>query len=110
MNIAPAGSGTCVQAEPFALRVTDDSMAPEFPAGCVVVVDPTGHVRDGAFVVVDVAEGLCLRRLHLGAGEVRLCALSVGVADIRPDDTPACIVGVVVQRAGRRRREHKRYD
>ena len=31
---------TCIEAEPFALRVTDDSMEPEFAAGCIIIVDP----------------------------------------------------------------------
>ena len=52
---------TCVEAEPFALRVTDDSMEPEFAAGCVIVVDPTGRVRDGAFVVAECAGELVFR-------------------------------------------------
>ena len=32
---------TCVEGEPFALRVLDDSMQPEFRRGCVIVIDPT---------------------------------------------------------------------
>ncbi len=40
--------GGCSTLEPYALRVLGDSMEPEFPEGCVVIVDP-GHVpRDGA--------------------------------------------------------------
>ena len=52
-EVPPAAAGaapptTCIEAEPFALRVTDDSMEPEFATGCVIIVDPTGVAKDGA--------------------------------------------------------------
>ena len=42
---------TCVEAEPFALQVLDESMQPEFRKGCVILVDPTGRVQDGCYVL-----------------------------------------------------------
>lgn len=100
---------TCIEAEPYALRVTDDSMAPEFPRGCVVIVDPTGVATDGAFVLAEHDGGLTLRRLRLDDDGVRLEALSAGYEIIRPENGLSAVKGVVTQRAGRRRREHKRY-
>lgn len=99
---------TCVDAEPFALRVTDDSMAPEFPRGCVVIVDPTGAPADGQFVVAQTPGGTLLRRLAIGTGQWQLHALAPGY----PCDLTqrSAVLGCVTQRAGRRRREHKRYD
>ncbi len=98
---------TCVDAEPYALRVTDASMAPEFPQGCVVIVDPTAEPAPGRFAVAETPSGLVLRRLAAAPGGWRLEALAPGVeADsARPQD----LRGVVTPRAGRRRRDHKRY-
>jgi len=33
--------------EPFALRVSGDVMAPEFNDGCIIIIDPSGVVKDG---------------------------------------------------------------
>lgn len=101
---------TCIEAEPYALRVTDDSMAPEFPRGCVIIVDPTGVAGDGAFVLAENQGTLVLRRLRVDGGDLWLEALRVGHEIIRPQDGFSAIRGVVVQRAGRRRRDHKRYQ
>jgi SOS-response transcriptional repressor LexA len=109
----PVASGepvpsTCVDAEPFALRVTDDSMAPEFPRGCVVIVDPGMAPVDGRFVVARTASGTILRRLAVREDRFELHALAPGHP--RDSTSRAAILGCVTQRAGRRRREHKRYD
>ena len=37
----------CASSEPYALQVLGDSMAPEFPDGCVVVSETGGAVHDG---------------------------------------------------------------
>jgi SOS-response transcriptional repressor LexA len=96
-----------VDAEPFALRVTDDSMAPEFPCGCVVIVDPTLAPAAGRFVVAQTSHGTVLRRLAGAAGQWTLQALAPGHP---PEPVEAvAVLGGVTQRAGRRRREHKRY-
>jgi len=105
-----AQSSTCVDAEPFALRVTDDSMEPEFPSGCVVVVDPTGTVEDGAYVIAAAGAELTFRKLRVEGEQLWLEALRAGYPPLTPDEGIASVKGVVVQRAGTRRREHKRYD
>jgi SOS-response transcriptional repressor LexA len=99
----------CAASEPFALRVIGDDMAPEFVDGHIVVVDPAGRVSTGCFVVARHGGELLLRRLTIDRGRYRLAALEEGVAEIELDGLDA-IVGVVSQRAGRRRREHKHYD
>ena len=101
---------TCVEAEPFALQVTDESMEPEFARGCVVIVDPTGHARDGAFVVAETADGLVFRLLRASDGGWRLEPTNPAFAPAPLPDGLAAVRGVVVQRAGRRRGYHKRYD
>jgi SOS-response transcriptional repressor LexA len=99
----------CGASEPFALRVIGDDMAPEFVDGHIVVVDPGGRVSSGCYVVAKYAGEAILRRLVVEDGRYRLTALQAGIAEIELPDL-AAIAGVVSQRAGRRRREHKRYD
>ena len=111
----PAAAGaapptTCIEAEPFALRVTDDSMAPEFAAGCVIIVDPTGVAKDGAFVLAEIDGEYIFRRLERTGEGDRLVALNDGYPPIALAAGLAAVRGVVVQRAGARRRYHKRYD
>lgn len=103
-------SRTCIEAEPYALQVTDDSMAPEFFQGCVIVVDPTGVARDGAYVLAKYEDRYLLRLLRISADAIRLEPLNSGYPVVVPDNGLASIQGIIVQRAGKRRRFHKRYD
>lgn len=41
-----------IQAHTFALRVTGDSMEPDFPAGMILVVEPEMDAQPGDFVIV----------------------------------------------------------
>jgi len=100
---------TCIEAEPFALRVKDDSMAPEFREGCVIIIDPTGHAHDGAFVLAEHQGGYVFRQLCIDGDAVRLKALNIDYPLLEPDAGLAAVKGVIVQRAGRRRKHHKRY-
>ena len=99
----------CGASEPFALRVLGDDMAPEFVEGHIVVVDPGGRVVSGCYVVARIDGQAMLRQLVIDGDSYRLTALKHSLPAI---DLPGleAIVGVVSQRAGRRRREHKRYD
>lgn len=101
---------TCTEAEPFALQVTDNAMEPEFQQGCIIIIDPTGHARDGAFVLASVNEEYIFRRLRIDGDAIWLEALREGFATIPLTEGLGAIDGVVVQRAGTRRRDHKRYD
>jgi DNA polymerase V len=99
----------CGASEPFALQVLGDDMAPEFEDGHIVVIDPGGRLVSGCYVVARIGEEAILRKLLIEEGKYRLVALKEGLSEHEFDDLQA-IVGVVSQRAGRRRREHKRYD
>ena len=59
-------ASACVSLEPFALRVIDDSMAPDLPAGAVVIVDPGEPAEDGSLVLLEHDGEVVLRRLRLG--------------------------------------------
>ena len=100
----------CSASESFALRVIGDDMAPEFRDGQVVIVDPGGLVSCGCFVVAKMGNGVILRQLRIEGDSYRLSALAADIAEIELKHGLDEIVGVVSQRAGRRRREHKRYD
>ncbi len=101
-------SGGCSELEPFALQVVDDSMAPEFWDGCVIIIDPGAQAQNGSYVVVEYNGEHMFRQLHLDGSRRYLRPLNelypplelVGQYTVR---------GVVVQRAGRRRSQHKHY-
>ena len=59
-------AAACTSIEPFALRVLDESMAPDLPAGTVVVVDPGEPAEDGCLVLLEREGEVLLRRLRLG--------------------------------------------
>jgi len=115
-------TGTCVEAETFVLQVLDDSMEPEFRKGCMIVIDPTGRATNGCYVLArrpvskassgesvddylfrqlrgSESTGWTLHILNPEYGAVE--GLAVSMSDV---------VGVIVQRAGIRRRYHKHYS
>ena len=100
----------CSASEPFALRVMGDDMAPEFEDGQIIVIDPGGLVKSGCYVVARLGEEAIFRQLLVEDGSYRLRALKAELPEIVLEQGVEAIVGVVSQRAGRRRREHKRYD
>jgi len=108
IRIAPAAPD-CSAAEPFALVVLGDSMAPEFAEGEVIVVEPEGLARDGSFVVAQVDGDWMLRQLVCTDDGWSLRPLNpaypaAAVADL------AAVRGVVIQKSRPgRRRSIKRY-
>ncbi len=97
----------CGASEPFALRVIGDDMAPEFCDGHIVVIDPGGLVVDGCYVIARSGEETILRQLQVKNGKYYLfCKPGIPVEETEL----LYILGVVSQKAGRRRRDRKRYD
>ncbi len=97
----------CGNEEPFALRVIGDEMEPEFPDGCIIVIDPAGHCTDGSYVIAK-HEGHIFRKLEIENNQYTLVGLKEGV-EIIPLKDKSFVVGVVIQRAGKRRKDHKHY-
>lgn len=99
----------CSALEPYALRVLGDSMEPEFPDGCVVIVDPGHSPRDGSYVIVEYAGDVFFRQLVIDGERRILKALNpkYGAFELVP---PYTLRGGVVQRGGARRSQHKHYD
>jgi SOS-response transcriptional repressor LexA len=105
-----ADLGNCSASEPFALRVIGDDMLPEFRDGHIIIVDPGGRVVSGCYVVARHQDEMIFRQLLAGQSDWLLHALDTRIADIPLANGLADIVGVISQRSGERRSEHKRYD
>ena len=56
-------ASNCASAEPYALMVLGDSMMPEFAEGEIIVIEPSGLVKDGSYVVAFVNEEYIFRQL-----------------------------------------------
>ena len=118
---------TCTEAETFVLQVLDDSMEPEFAQGCMIVIDPTGLATNGSYVLArrapantshstSVDPEVLVGDFHFRQlqrcddGSWRLCSLNDAYPSEATSSDFSEIIGVIVQRAGTRRRYHKRYD
>lgn len=101
--------GSCAELEPFALRVIGDSMAPEFLDGHVIILDPGLPLAHGAYVVVALDGETFFRQYWIDGGRTYLRALDVAYPAAEFSSRYR-VLGVVTQRAGKRRSERKRYD
>lgn len=99
----------CSAAEPFALRVLGDSMLPEFREGHIIIIDPGMPIAHGAYVVAEYEGDTSFRQFMIDdAGKQYLKPLNDAYETIEISG-PCKFYGVVVQRAGTRRKEHKHY-
>lgn len=106
---ADASPPDCAGDELFALQVIGDSMAPEFQAGEIIVVEPEGLARDGAYVVAWFRDEWIFRQLCRNAAGWTLHALNPAWPDLPLPDL-AAVRGVIIQKAlPGRRRASKRY-
>lgn len=103
-----ADHGGCANSEPFALRVMGDSMEPEFKDGHIIIIDSAAAVASGCYVLAMVKEEYIFRQLIIEDDRYILRALNHGYGDKIVSGMDA-IRGVIVQRAGTRRKEHKHY-
>lgn len=104
----PLDDAGCAASEPYALRVMGDSMAPEFPDGSVIVIEPGGAFESGSFVIAQAGGEYIFRQFIIENGQHLLKPLNPGYESIAIAGAGA-IKGVVVQRAGARRRHRKHY-
>ncbi|VAW82688.1 hypothetical protein MNBD_GAMMA13-1473 [hydrothermal vent metagenome] len=100
----------CSAAEPFALRVLGDMMEPEFEHGCVIIVDPEGLVKDGCFVVANHNDEYYFRQLIMEGKRYLLKCVNHAYEEIVEISGLNEINGVISQKAGKRRKDRKRYD
>lgn len=104
-----ANDGGCSASEPYALRVLGDSMLPEFAEGCIIVIDPGGAIRDGSYVIAELNDEYIFRQLRIVDEKYYLQPLN-DLYDTVEIEGLKQITGVISQQAGRRRKDHKRYD
>ena len=103
-----ADHGGCANSEPFALRVMGDSMEPEFKDGCIIIIDSAATVESGSYVLAMVNEEYIFRQFIAEDDRYYLRALKEGYEEISLSSRDA-VRGVIVQRAGTRRKDHKHY-
>lgn len=94
--------------EIFALQVLGDSMSPEFNEGHIIVIDPNGVAKSGSYVLAMYQGEYIFRQLQQQNEHYWLKPLNpeYPMVEIHSLDE---VKGVIVQRAGKNRREHKHY-
>ena len=100
-------AGACSGSESFALRVLGDDMAPEFLEGNIIIIEPDGALKDGSFVLAQLADEWIFRQLRRSGEAWSLRALNpqrTDLPELALTDLSA-VRGVVIQKAvpGRRK-------
>ena len=97
----------CSYNELYPLMVIDDSMEPEFPQNCIIVIEPSEVCATGAYVVISVNGERWFRQFVKGNdGNARLVAVNSTYPDITLAETRYKIEGVIVQRNIKRKIKH----
>jgi DNA polymerase V len=98
-----AHQSACNDAEPFALMVLGDSMAPEFNEGEIIVIEPGPRIIEGSYVLAFYDEEYIFRQLIKTEAGWHLHALNDGYPDVPIADLSS-IRGLITQksRPGRR--------
>jgi SOS-response transcriptional repressor LexA len=97
----------CSYNELYALQVLDDSMEPEFPEKCVIVIEPSETCASGAFVVIQVGEERWFRQFISADDSSKiLVALNGDYPEIDLSNLQYRIEGVIVQRNIKRDVKH----
>lgn len=102
-------ASNCASAEPYALMVLGDSMLPEFQEGEIIVVEPSGLVKSGSYVVAFVNEEYIFRQVIQHEEGWMLKPLNPVYPNIPIDDLEPCKGVVIMKKKPGRRREQKRY-
>lgn len=103
--------GNCSESEPFALQAIDDSMEPEFPTGCIIIIDPSAAIRDGSYVFAkDNSDEYIFRQVKIRGDDYYLVPLNPAYETFKLDKGLKQIEGIITQRAGKKRSMHKWYE
>jgi len=100
--------GGCASSELLALQVLGDSMEPEFEDGIVIVIDPTGVIESGSYVLAKDEGEYIFRQLIIEDGRYFLKPVNEGY-ETREVGGLDVVEGVIVQKAGTRRHQRKHY-
>ncbi len=109
---------SCSNSEPFALQVIGDSMEPEFPDECVVVIEPADWCQHGMYVMALVEGVRWFRQYRKDDEGERLIALNDRYPPIDLAGLDWKMEGIIMQRnlgrhqteSGRREVKHYKYD
>ena len=100
----------CAWREPFALQVVDDSMEPEFPDKCIVIIDHADRCSDGMYVFVEVEGVRWFRQYRVDeTGREWLIALNGLYPEIDLTGLEWKVMGIIIQRNVRRKIKHYHY-
>lgn len=102
-------ASNCASAEPYALMVLGDSMMPEFEEGEIIVVEPSGLVSDGSYVVAYVNEEYIFRQIVKRDDGWMLKPLNPLYENIPVADIDVAKGVVIMKKRPGRRKEQKRY-
>lgn len=102
-------ASNCSSAEPYALMVLGDSMMPEFEQGEIIVVEPSGLVKDGSFVVAFVNDEFIFRQLVQHADGWMLKPLNPMYENIPVADIDVAKGVVIMKKRPGKRSEQKSY-
>ena len=100
----------CSSKEPFALQVLGDSMDPEFPDQCIVIIEPSDQCFSGMYIMAMV-EGVRWFRQYIDdeQGE-RLVALNDLYPEIPLQGLEWKPEGIILQRNIDRQVKHYKYN
>ena len=83
-------------------------MEPEFPDGCIVIIDTSAEVENNAYVFAKHNDEYIFRQLKINDSQYSLAALNASYDTLEIPGLEA-VKGRIVQRAGARRSMHKHY-
>ena len=109
-SLEDASSG-CASLEPFALQVLGDSMAPEFPDQCIVIIEPSEQRIPGSYVFAEV-EGVRWFRQYIrdSDGVEWLISLNDLYPPIELAGLDWKVLGLITQRNIKRKVKHYEYS
>ena len=97
----------CSKSEPFALQVTDNSMEPEFPDKCIVLIEPVSQCSNGDHIFVEVEGVRWFRKyVEFDDGSKRLIAINDLYPEIDVSNLEMLVLGLIIQRNVRRKIKH----
>jgi SOS-response transcriptional repressor LexA len=109
--VPDASAGSCGGGESFALMVYGESMAPEFLHGEIIIIEPEGLAKDGAYVLALLDDEWTFRQLTRTRTGLGWClhALNPAFPDLPIPDL-STVKGVIIQKSvPGRRRASRRY-
>ncbi len=102
-------ASNCAGSEPYALMVLGDSMLPEFEEGEIIVVEPSGLVKDGSYVIAYVNDEYIFRQIVKRDDGWMLKPLNPLYENIPIDGIGVATGVVIMKKRPGKRSEQKRY-